>query len=318
MAYTITNLINKYNAGSAQMISNTILKSNGLIMYGTYYEANKQLAHTYNVYTALPTAGVASLGDGVAASNVTASNTTLSLTPFNANYAWSQNYVGTDVSGFMSRQLPLYLSAVGQAQEKAYIYGTSSQGISAYSGTGLHQYCTANNTRVNLSTATGSIHSTIFAIRFSPMEDMDGAAIVVDPLSAGAGVWYTNDYWQDLIRVNGSTGPFSGYELQVSNNSAMILPGTNNVACISGINGSTVPTVTQIDDMLNAVKFDSNTIILVNRKTWAIINKIGKADNIQMVPNEFGYSDLLATWNGVPIIVDDNLLSTQVAAGLYS
>ena len=87
MGYTITNLINQYNSEDAIMLSNAIIKSHGLLAYGMYNLANKQLAHTYTRFDTLPTAGIRTLGDGVAASTVSGSTATINLSLFNANGA---------------------------------------------------------------------------------------------------------------------------------------------------------------------------------------------------------------------------------------
>jgi hypothetical protein len=80
MGYSITNLINQYNSAGAEMLQNSVVKNNGLLAYSTYYLGNKQLAHTYTKYDTLPTAGIRSLGDGVATSTVSGSTATTNLT----------------------------------------------------------------------------------------------------------------------------------------------------------------------------------------------------------------------------------------------
>ncbi len=80
MGYSITNLINQYNSAGAEMLQSSVVKNNGLLAYSTYYLANKQLAHTYTKYNTLPTAGIRSLGDGVATSTVSGSTATTNLT----------------------------------------------------------------------------------------------------------------------------------------------------------------------------------------------------------------------------------------------
>lgn len=90
-------------------------------------------------------------------------------------------------------------------------------------------------------------------------------------------------------------------------NSVMLLPGTDNVAGIRGIKSGSLPTAAQIDSMLDAVKADSNTIIFANRYGKTVLGNLSKAGVLQMSPNDFGYSSLIATWNGVPIVVTDTI-----------
>jgi hypothetical protein len=94
------------------MLANGIIKRYGILQTATTYLANKQLAHTYTSYDTLPTAGIRSLGDGVATSTVSGSTVTEDLTLFNANGAWDQAFVGTDLDKHYSIQAPLYYNAV--------------------------------------------------------------------------------------------------------------------------------------------------------------------------------------------------------------
>jgi ABC-type Zn uptake system ZnuABC Zn-binding protein ZnuA len=88
-------------------------------------------------------------------------------------------------------------------------------------------------------------------------------------------------------------------------NNSLILPGSNNVAAITAIvEDTSEPTAGNINTLLDAVKADGNTFIFCNRVGKRILNDIGKNEYLQMTPNEFGYSDVIASWNGVPIILD--------------
>jgi hypothetical protein len=166
MAYSVTQLINEYNSMDSIMLSSTIVKKYGVLASGTFYVANKALAHTYTSYATLPTAGIRTLADGVATSTVSGSTVTQNLSLFNANGAWDQAFVGNDYDRFYNIQSPLYFNAVAALAEKSMIYGTGSAGNSSYTGVGLHQYVTKNST----ATAIGGTASatSIFAVRYSP------------------------------------------------------------------------------------------------------------------------------------------------------
>ena len=114
MAYTLNGLIAKYNALDANMLSNAVIKKTGLLQTATTYLANKQLAHPYNVYNTLPTAGIRSLADGVATSTVEGTYATQNLTLFSVNGAWDKAYVGNDLDSFYNRQSPMYFASVAQ------------------------------------------------------------------------------------------------------------------------------------------------------------------------------------------------------------
>lgn len=318
MAYTITNLINEYNSNRALILANSAIKQNGLIAYGQYIPANKGLAHTYTLFSTLPTAGIRSYGDGVAVTDVSGSTTTINTTPYQVTHQKDAAYINNWPGGpaaYFSNVTPLYLNSIFQKMEKATIYGnTASFGDASYTGTGLVQYVKTNSSTqlTALSTASAQTFTSIYAIRFSPFEYGDGAQFAVD---VSNGVYYTNPNWDQERSIAGSTGPFMGYEMMFMSNNVLVLPGTNNVAAITQIvQGTRVPTANQINAMLDSVAADSNTIILVNRVGKRILNDIGKQDYLRMQANTFGYSDVIQTWNGVPIILDENISTAETSA----
>jgi len=308
MAYSVNQLINEYNSEDAIMLSNAVMKNYGILQTGTYYLANKQLAHTYTNYATLPTAGVRSLADGVATSTVSGSTTTTKLTLFNANGAWDQAFVGNDFDKFYGTQAPLYYNAVAALAEKSIVYGTGSAGNSGYEGTGLHQYVSQSGTAI--AAGGTSAATSIFAVRYSPFENMDGAAIVVDPLTGG-NLFYVNGNWTDVVSIAGSTGPFLGHVMHFNIHGVLLLPGMNNASAIRGINATNLPTVAEVNQMLDYVRADQNTVIYCNRYGASVLGVLGKDGNLQMAPNEFGYSNQIYTWNGVPIVITDTILNTE-------
>jgi len=168
MAYTLAQMINEYNSEDAIMLSSVIQGTYGLLSAGSFYTANKQLAHTYTNYSTLPTAGIRSLADGVASSTVQGTTVTQNLALFNANGAWDQAFVGKDFDVFYNTQAPLYFNAVASLAEKSMIYGTNASfGNASYTAKGLHQYVTSSGT--NIQAGGTSDATSIFAIRFSPV-----------------------------------------------------------------------------------------------------------------------------------------------------
>lgn len=285
------------------------MKNYGLLNTATSYIANKQLAHTYTNYATLPTAGIRTLGDGVATSTVSGSTVTLTLTLFNANGAWDQAWVGRDLDTFYNRQAPLYFNSIAALAEKTLIYGTNATfGNAGYTGLGLHQYVTSSGTNIQVG-GTASATS-IFAVRFSPYEDMDGAALVVDPLTNG-GLFYVNENWTMPVNLAGSTGGnLMGHIMHFNMNAGLLLPGTNNASAVRGINAANQPTVAQINSMLDKVRADSNTVIYCNKDGASVLGVLGKDGNLSMSPNEFGYSNQIYNWNGIPIVITDTITNT--------
>jgi len=117
MAYNITSLINEYNSDNALKLARTAIKANGLIAYGSYIPANKGLAHTYTLYSTLPTAGIRTLGDGIAVSDVSGSTTAINMSPFQVTHqrdaAYVENYPG-GVDNYFTNMSPMYINSLFQ------------------------------------------------------------------------------------------------------------------------------------------------------------------------------------------------------------
>lgn len=199
-------------------------------------------------------------------------------------------FVGNDLQNFFNRQAPLYFNSVAQKVQNNIIYGNGS-----YTGKALITYVSQSLTMTCLQT-TGSAAActSIYAIRFSPVQNMDGAAFVVDPLTNG-GLFTVNNDWTQPIQIAGSTGPFRGYAMHFGFNGLMLLPGTNNVSAITGIKTGAIPTEQQVDEMLDKVRADQNTVIFCNLTGKGILNRLGKSGALQMAVNQFGYNNQIAT-----------------------
>lgn len=316
MAYTITSLINQYNSANSLKLANTAIKKNGFLAYAQFIPANKGLAHTYTVYSTLPAGGVRTLGDGVAVSDLSGSTATTQMTPFLITHQKDSAYVNNFPGGtnaYFRNITPMYLSSLFQTMQKAYIYGTkTTYGVSSYAGHSLIAAVSgsANSSQLQtMTTASNWTGSTIYAVRFNPFPEGDGAAIAVDVEN---GVYFTNTDWSQEKIIPGSTGPFPGYQMLFMGNNSLILPGTNNVAAITGIvEGTYEPTAGNINKMLDAVNADGLTFIFCNRVGKRILDDIGKGSYIQMGPNDREYSDLIQKWNSVPIVIDQNLSTAE-------
>lgn len=92
----------------------------------------------------------------------------------------------------------------------------------------------------------------------------------------------------------------------------MTLPGVNNVSAITGIKSGSLPTEAQVDAMLDAVRADSNTVIFANLAGKGILSRLGKSGALVMGPNEMGYTNQIAMWNGVPIVITDSIRNDQI------
>lgn len=119
--------------------------------------------------------------------------------------------------------------------------------------------------------------------------------MIVDPLTNENGLFGVNSNWVEPINLAGSTGPFIGYSMHFNMNGLMLLPGVNNVSGITGIKTGALPTEAQVDQMLDYVRADSNTVIFANLAGKGLLSRLGKSGALIMSPNDMGYTNQIAT-----------------------
>lgn len=315
---TIAQLINEIDSKGAIMINKSLMKRNGVLATAQSYLCNHHFAHKYSVWNTLPTAGIRSIYDGVANSNVTSSTTTVNMTPFATNFAQEKDLV-VDLATHYTTYAPMYFESLAQTVQKGYIYGTNASfGYTGYAGTGWHQYITTNKATQQVknfqTTASATGCSSIFAVRYSYLPNMDGAALVTH-VDNTDGAFYVNPDWIYPITITGNTGPYQGYQMYFKMNSTFIMPGTKNIAAIRGIQTGSTITTDMVDDMLDAVNAttDGSTIIYVNSLGRSKLNSL-KDGNLVISPDNFGYDIRVFSFNGIPVVVDDNMSKAETGA----
>jgi hypothetical protein len=87
------------------------------------------------------------------------------------------------------------------------------------------------------------------------------------------------------------------YGIQIAN--------PNTVAAIVNVNASNVPSKTQIDDMLHAVRASSNTFLMCHPKVLSMLNTY-KDSALQMRPGDENYPRGVMSWDGVPFLTSYN------------
>jgi len=87
------------------------------------------------------------------------------------------------------------------------------------------------------------------------------------------------------------------YGIQIAN--------PNTVAAIVNINASNVPSKSQIDDMLHAVRAQGNTLVMCHPKVLTMLNTY-KDSALQMRPGDENYPRGVMSWDGVPFLTSYN------------
>jgi len=221
----------------------------------------------------------------------------------------------TGVRGYFSEQAPVFAESFGQKVSASMFYGTNSTFGDVAGPLGLHEMAKAYGNRVQRGGTTGSRVS-IIAVKFNPI----GCGILFNPKTVSSG-----SYLQVEVLNNGGTvaevtnttthAKKLVYQASYQGDIAFLSSGSYDVAAMTQIDSSHLPTAPYMDDIINYVRGDADgrTILYTNRTGREYIRTL-KTTALQMGPMDMNYNIQVDYWNGVPIVLDDNLSTAETTA----
>ena len=220
------------------------------------------------------------------------------------------------VSAYFAGQRPAFQEAFGQAASVGLIYGTDSTHGNAKAPVGIHQYAVAaSQTIQNAQAGTTGSTSSIIAIKFRP--GIDGCGILYDPNVTAAGNLMSSSVLNGGNKVAmtiSTTGPTAQlvYQVEHTGKLAFLTTSTKDIAIYNRIQdaASERPTAAKMDELIDAVEFDERTVIFMNAATRRMLNLLADA-KLSTTPITTDYYRFQESWNGVPIMIDNNILSTE-------
>lgn len=309
----IQNLAVEWNVKQSPLILADLLKRSGFLQTALIRKASDGFKHKYKWFTELPTATFRSIGGSVVPTSISKDKAAIDL--WNAVIYPKADYKDVEENpggknGWVAANMPGITAGFGQSLAKQCFYGTDPTFGSTNGFLGLHQYAKAlSNVTAQLGGTTGS-RNTLFAVRW---EEDDGASIRI-----GAGDNLINI--RDLTPaaptttvVNTTTGAETlDYKWLVDAFLALIIPSKTSVAAITQIDATHVPTVTQINDLIDAVDTGSGKIYLYgNNKVRSMIWNL-KNTALKLAPSDTDYNVQVLSWNGMAdFSLDQNLVSNE-------
>jgi hypothetical protein len=230
-------------------------------------------------------------------------------------YDFLVDYPG-GVEAYFAKNRPSYLESFGQSISTGIFYGTDATHGSSGAPIGLHQYAKAASKQIVNSQAGDSGSTTsIFAVKFRSGEN--GCGLLYDPNLTPSGDLVDSMVLNDgkpVFEVTNTTGNQKKLVYQVSHTAkvAFLTTSTKDVAVYHKIQdaASERPTAAKMDELIDAVEFDEQTVLFMNRATRRMLNLLNDS-KLNTTPITTDYYRFLSSWNGVPIMIDDNILSTE-------
>ena len=303
-------------SGAASM--NHLTKEAGILRVAQAIPASHGMTHKYKRVDALPSFTVTNPGGSVGDTTVDSNIFSTDLKIIKANQSEPADIVDDWPSGkaaYFNSQRPTYLEAFGQQLAKICYYGTDSTFGNVTGFSGAHQLAKDYGNVIQAGGDTG-LRSTIFAVKFR--SGSNGCGILYDPAITSSGEMMRSKLMLNgmaSFEVTNTSGSLKKtvYGVEHLGKAALLSTSKYDIAAYTQIEDATDdrPTATNIDKLLDMVRFSGEgTFLFMNRATRRLVQILNDS-KLQTTPGTTDYYSWLETWAGVPIIIDENILSTE-------
>jgi len=319
---TLQYLATQWSAAQQMFIDN-LTKSAGILRTASVGYANNGLFHKYNFATALPTASIRSINGSVTPTTTTFDLKQLDLKELITLETVDATLAKGDPSGpdgYMNKVAPGHMESLAQAAEKSIVYGLNGTYGAVDGFKGFHDLAKEAETARSLSVidAGGTTNTTsIFAVHWKPEVCQ---LVLPSGVAAGGDLVVStvmNNGQVTLMVTNTGTGAqMPVYQVMYQMMLALQAGSNYSVHRIIGVDsGSNAPTAAEIDTLVDLVKGDSaNTILYTSRLGKRAMQTLKATKFFTQAVQDQNMNTMLDFWNGIPVIVSDNILETETKA----
>lgn len=289
-----------------------LAKKSGLLKTMWWQKANGGLKHYYQKAINLPMGEFRPVNAGINVTDVECETGSLDLLGFEAMHQADRDIVDKYPGGleqYIADKAPGYMYGLGQNFTRQMLYGTANDkgGFE-----GLRQLAFKNNKVIpTFETATGTGFTSIYAVRWG-LDELSGlydetamqeSLIKIEKLNKGEWFYKSVNYKEYPVYQFSFHGYFGLQSLTPS-----------NVACLYGIKDEDNhhPSPDDIDQLLDLVfaETDGSTFLYMNREAKRLLSRL-KNEKLQLLSYANDYGTQLDTWNGIPLILEDNISHTE-------
>lgn len=319
---TLQYLATQWSAAQQMFIDN-LTKSAGILRTASVGYANNGLFHKYNFATALPTASIRSINGSVTPTTTTFDLKQLDLKELITLETVDATLAKGDPSGpdgYMNKVAPGHMESLAQAAEKSIVYGLNGTYGAVDGFKGFHDLAKEAETARSLSVidAGGTSNTTsIFAVHWKPEVCQ---LVIPSGIAAGGDLVVStvmNNGQVTLMVTNTGTGAqMPVYQVMYQMMLALQAGSNYSVHRIIGVDsGSNAPTAAEIDTLVDLVKGDSaNTTLYTSRLGKRAMQTLKATKFFTQAVQDQNMNTMLDFWNGIPVIVSDNILETETKA----
>ena len=311
---TLQRLATAWGAPDNPLVIVDLIKASGILQTAAVADASHGISHKYKLLNAIPAGAFRNIGEGIIPTSLSTDRAKIDLwnlsTLIQEDFKEFDNYPGGK-AGWLADNLSAYLEGMGQTAAKQIIYGTDSTFGSQKGFVGLRQYAKAYGNVINLSGASGSSTS-ILATRWDPA---NGASLRRNGMGNLINVMDITPTTPTTVTTDTSTNKqLPVYQWLLDAYMALVVTSKKSVAAIGQIDSTHKPTVQNMNDLVNKIYAASGQkVIYCNLEGYNYISALKDA-KYNLFTESNNYDDQLGFWRGVPIVIDENIVSTETSA----
>jgi len=311
---TLRKLVTEYGGPGLVSIMSHLEKDSGFLQTAQAIPANGNWYHKYKKVDALPTFSFVNVGGSQTDQTVDDNLYQVDIKGLGSLQSEPKGVCEnwpTGVRGYFSENTAKFAAAFGQKLSTVAFYGLDSTFGDVSGFKGAHAYAKSYSKVIQRGGATGS-RCSIIAIKF----DTIGCGLLYNPKIVQAG-----DFLEIKVLNNGElvtevTDTTTGakklvYQVSYDGQIALLSSGSYDIAAMTQIDSTHLPTAPLMDQLVDHVRGStSNTILYLNREARRYVRTL-KTTALQMGVMDKNYDIQVDFWNGIPLVLDENLLSTE-------
>jgi len=320
MAYsTLRKLVTEYALEEAGIIDNLVVDS-GILQTALVMPSSMGTFHKYKEYLTLPSGTFRNINGTISPTSTNYAIRQLELKRCAALQSEDKDLCEEiGVVKHFNDEKAAFMEGLGQTISTQTIYGNNATYGNVQGFKGFAQIASEKSNTIEGTTQTTGL-STIFAVKYRNRR----AGIVINPkLVKGGGIiqqqFMNNSAPTMESDADGALRPV--YQVMYNTQLAFLSATNYDVAALHSIDvdggATTGVTVANLLSLLRMVKGDqgSGTILYCNRIVRDLIRGL-KLSELSMSVYDKNFDISVDQFMGIPIVVDDNILSTEASASL--
>lgn len=287
----------------------SMTQANGLLERLPFRTING-ISYKVKTRTALPTSGTRAFNQGITEAKSTIKQTVYETKIFNSRSIVDKLEADTYPEGaaaLRDEEDRSHIFAMGNKFNSLAYYGAASTDPTVFDGLATILNSTAISTVVAGTGASGSSTSLYF-VSFNSANTTQGVVKGVEGVVTSGQELSAVDKGEQLVNDLDSK-QYWAYVTEIQAMLGLAVYDTRAVGRYMGLTSAIAPTVTNIEAIMTAMFPFSCDAIFCNKTGWKLLKAL--KNTITYYPNDTEIKKSILTFDGVPIILDENITDTE-------